>query len=121
MATAIQDRRDLSHIKNLDDLRKEIQVVKARINTKEQYFKEIKKDLPREALQTVLGKAVPLFLTRGVAVRTFGLLKNAVGLFSSVKRSGRGNIKEGLLSSVKKVGVITALKAAFNLYKNRKR
>lgn len=121
MTQTIQMRKDLSHLKNLEDVREEIAAVKGRIKTHEQKLNKAKKELPVEALKTVLGKAVPLLLTRGVAVKAFGLIKNAVGLFSRIRSSGKGNVKEGLLNSVKRVGVVTALKAAFNLYKNRKR
>lgn len=120
MATVIRNRKNLTHITNLEQLREEILGVKSRVKTQEEYLKAAKKELPREALRTVLGKAVPLLLTRGVAVKSFGLIKNAVGLFSRIRNSGRGNLKEGLLNSVKRVGVVTALKAAFNIYRNRK-
>src|SRR5919112_1839032 len=121
MATAIRNSKDLSHLKNLDDVRAEITAVKARIKLHEERLQEAKKELPREALQTVLGRAVPVLLTRGVVVKAFGVIKNTFGLISRIKSSGKGNVKEGLLNSVKRVGVVTALKAAFNLIKNRKR
>jgi hypothetical protein len=53
-------------------------------------------------------------------MRLFGVAKNVTGLVSSLKNSGKGNLKEGLLNSAKKVGIVTALKAAINIYKNRK-
>ncbi|MGN6617123.1 MAG: hypothetical protein ACTHJ5_08085 [Ilyomonas sp.] len=107
-------------IKNLEDLRKEILNVKARVIMQEEQLKDIKKNFPFKALNFVAGSVVPLFLRKNVVLRLFGVAKNVTGLVSSLKSSGKGNLKEGLLNAAKKVGIVTALKAAINIYKNRK-
>jgi hypothetical protein len=113
----IQNETD---IKNLEDLRKEILNVKARVIMQEEQLKDMKKNFPFKALNFVAGSVVPLFLRKNVVMRLFGVAKNVTGLVSSLKSSGKGNLKEGLLNAAKKVGVVTALKAAINIYKNRK-
>ena len=107
-------------IKNLEDLRKEILNVKARVIMQEEQLKDIKKNFPFKALNFVAGSVVPLFLRKNVVLRLFGVAKNVTGLVSSLNSSGKGNLKEGLLNAAKKVGIVTALKAAINIYKNRK-
>ena len=113
-------QNDYSHIKNLEDLRKEILNVKARVIMQEEQLKGLKKNLPFEALNFAVSRVVPVFLRKNVVMRLFGVAKNVTALVSSLKSSGKGNLKEGLLNSVKKVGVVTALRAAINIYKNRK-
>ena len=113
--------RDLSHVRTLKDLREEILKVKIRVRTQEQYLKEQRKNLAPEALRLALNKVLPIFLTRGVVVKTIGIVKNAVGLYSRMLGAGKANLKQGVVNSIKKFGVVTALKAAFNLYKNRKK
>jgi hypothetical protein len=56
-----------------------------------------------------------------VVSNLFSVVKNAKNLFSSVKSNGSGSLKDGILSSVKKIGVVTALRAGYNLYKSKKK
>lgn len=109
------------YIQNLEDLRKEILNVKGRVIMQEEQLKEMKKNAPFAALNFAVGSVVPVFLRKNVVMSLFGAVKNVSGLVSSIKSSGKGSLKEGVLNSVKKIGVVTALKAAINIYKNRKR
>lgn len=113
-------QNNYSHVKSFKDLQAEINASKNRVAVHEQQLKQRIKTAPAQIAQTALGKVLPFFLTTGVAVKSFGIIKNVFGLVSSIRNARNGTFKQGLINTVKKVGALTAVKAAFNIFKNRK-
>jgi len=102
--------------------------MKAGIIVQEAQLQGRRKHLPTAAKQfairklvpATIKKIVPFVLTRGAVVRSFGLVRNAVGLMSVFKKQKDKGIKNTLLNTAKKVGTAAALKGFMNLIKNRK-
>jgi hypothetical protein len=120
--------RDLSHIRSLEDLQSEIKNMKAGLIVQEAQLQERRKHLPqaakhyaiRKLLPTTIKKVVPFVLTRGAIARSFGFVRNAVGLISVFKKQKDKGVKNTVLNTVKKVGAAAAAKGIMNWIKNRK-
>lgn len=120
--------RDLSHIHTLKDLQSEIRNVKASIIVKEAQLKERRKELPAAAKQfaikklmpAALNKVIPFLITRGAVAKSWGLMRNVVGLISIFRKQKKGGVKTRLINTAKKVGVAAAIKGVINFVKNRK-
>lgn len=111
---------NLPEIKTSKDLQMQIYRLKANIRFQEIEMKERLHQLPEEAVKHAAVYILPAFLISGVAGRSWTILRNVIGLITSIKFSGKGSFKHSLIESIKKVGFAAAFKAAFNLYKNRK-
>jgi N-acetylglutamate synthase-like GNAT family acetyltransferase len=119
---AIEPRKEVLAIKNSTDLDREINRLKVEVKAQEIELKARMHSIPQEALKFTVVSVLPAFLAKGVAMKTFGILRNAVGLFSTLRSHGKGgSLKQSIVESAKKIGLSTAFKAAFNLFKNRKR
>jgi len=120
--------RDLSHIQSLNDLQNEIKNIKAGLIVQEVQLQERRKHLPGAAKQYAIQKllpatikrVVPFILTKGAVVRSFGFLRNAIGLISVFKKQKSKGIKNTLFNTAKKVGAAAAAKGIMNWFKNRK-
>ncbi len=120
--------RDLSHIQSLTDLQSEIRNIKAGLIVQEVHLKEHRKKLPAAAKQyaikkvvpAALTKVVPFLITKGAVTKSWGLMRNAVGLISVFKKQKKGGIKDKIVSTAKNAGVAAAIKGVFNFIKNRK-
>lgn len=120
--------RDLSHIKSLTDLQNEIKSIRAGIIVQEAQLQERRKHLPtaarqyaiRKMLPTTIKRIVPFVLTGGALAKTFGLVRNAFGLLSVIKKQKDKGVKNTVLNTVKKVGAAAAAKGIMNWIKNRK-
>ncbi len=120
--------RNLSHIQSLSDLQSEIRNVKANLIVQEAELKERRTQLPaaakqyaiRKAVPATLNKVIPFLITKGAVVKSWGLIRNALGLISVFKKAKNGNLKDKVVSTAKRVGVAAAVKGIFNFIKNRK-
>jgi len=120
--------RDLSHIKSLEDLQSEIKNIQAGLIVQEAQLQERRKHLPKAAKQyairkilpTTIKKVVPFVLTRGAVSRSFGFVRNAIGLISVFKKQKDKGVKNTVVSTVKKIGAAAAAKGIMNWIKNRK-
>ena len=120
--------RDLSHIKSLSDLQSEIRNIKAGLVVQEVQLQERRKHLPQAAKQYAIRKLlpgtikriVPFVFTKGAVARTFGLVRNAFGLMSVIKKQKSKGIKNTVLTTAKKVGAAAVAKGIMNWIKNRK-
>ena len=125
---ASNNSRNLSHIKSLNDLQSEIRNIKASLIVQEAQLKERRKQLPAAAKQyaiqktvpAALQKVIPFLITKGAVFKSFGLIRNAVGLISVFKKQKDGTVKNKIVNTAKKVGVAAAVKGIFNFIKNRK-
>ena len=120
--------RDLSHIKSLSDLQSEIRNIKAGLVVQEVQLQERRQHLPQAAKQYAMRKLlpatikrmVPFVLTKGAVARTFGLVRNAFGLMSVIKKQKDKGIKNTVLNTANKVGAAAVAKGIMNWIKNRK-
>ena len=112
-----QRKKDLSHIDNLADLQEEIKIVKVRIKNHEQVLGEQWKKLPAETFKLAVRKVVPFYLNNKVLDKSWGLVSGALGLLSA---GGRTDAKKEMLGTAKKLGMFTAIRAVYNLWKKKK-
>jgi hypothetical protein len=118
----LQNKTELSHIKNPEDLRQEIRRVKRRVKLHEAELKSGLAHLPREAAMHALGSAVPTFLrhsTTGKFLSFFqGLL--AFTLSNALSRSGKNNAKNYFVNAAKQLGFLAATEVA-NIFLKKKK
>src|SRR5437868_5839167 len=95
-------KKDLSHIDNLDDLKEEKRMVKARIKLHEEALTKQWNKLPAETFKLAVRKVVPFYLNNKVLDKSWGLLSGALGLFSG---NGRTEAKKEMLGTAKKLGI----------------
>jgi hypothetical protein len=120
--------RDLSHIKSLSDLQSEIRNIQAGLIVQEAQLQERRQHLPKAARQYAMKKllpgaikrVVPFVLTKGAVARTFGLVRNAFGLMSVIKKQKDKGVKNTVLNTAKRVGAAAVAKGIMNWIKNRK-
>lgn len=110
---------ELSEINNLNDLRKKILSVKATVLMQEEELNERLKRLPKEATTAVFSSAMPMLFAKGVPVKTWGLLKNALDLFLTFRYTP--TIKGAVTNTAKGVGIISIAKTILSILSNRKR
>ena len=119
MSMKANKNKDLSHINNLQDLRKEILRVEADIKIQEQQLEERAKRLPAEALKAGAGAAFPFIVNNAVASRTFGIVRNVTGLFFGGSKS-KITTGQKIVSAAKQFGIATAIKAGVNFFRKRR-
>ena len=112
---------DQGTIVSMADLRAEMQRVKERVGEHEQQLGKIWKQVPGEALKTVVGGIIPLFIGGELGAGAFKLIK---GLFELIKNKKEGDgseskWKEDLTGGATKLGIFTGLKLLLNLWKGK--
>ena len=110
-------KNDLSHIDNLADLKKEQRLVKARLKLHEETLTEQWQKLPAETFKLAVRKVVPFYLNNKVLDKSWSLVSGAVGLFNASNKKAAG--KE-VLGTAKKLGMFTAVRALYNIFKKKK-
>ena len=117
-----QNKTELSHIKNSEDLLQEIRLVRRRIRLREAELKSDLKQVPREAIRSTFGSLVPLFLRANVADKTLSVFQGLIALVvgNPLSKSGGGNMKSRLVNAAKQFGFLTAVKAVNALLKKKK-
>jgi len=122
------NNRDLSQIKSLQDLQREILNIKAGLVVHENQLKTRMKQVPaqtkhlavKKLVPATLAKIIPFVLTSGAVVKSWGLLRNAAGLISVFRKQKKGGVKNKLVTTVKNVGAAAVIKGIFNFIKKRK-
>ena len=112
---------DQGTIVSMADLRAEMQRVKERVGEHEQQLGKTWKQVPGEALKTVVGGIIPLFIGGEIGAGAFKLVK---GLFELIKNKKEGDgseskWKEDLTGGATKLGIFTGLKLLLNLWKGK--
>ena len=117
-----QNKTDLSHIKNSEDLLHEIRLVRRRIKLREAELRSDLKQVPREAVRSTLGSVVPLFLRANVADKTLSIFQGLIALVvgSPLSKSGGGNMKSRVVNAAKQFGFLTAVKTVSAFLKKKK-
>ncbi|MDR0793434.1 MAG: hypothetical protein LBE82_09025 [Chitinophagaceae bacterium] len=118
----LQNKTDLSHIKNSDDLLLEIKRVRRRVKNHEAELKSGLTQIPREVTLYALESAVPAFLRNTVTNKILsvfqGVIAFAIGNFLS--KSGKGNAKNYFVSGAKQLGFLAAVEAVNLFFKKKK-
>jgi hypothetical protein len=110
---------NLSNINNLDDLEREIRLVRARIRRRETALGERWKQVPKEAIKSSIGSLIPFFLNNKVAGSTWTLVRDALGFMIGKKTAdGSGRLKT-MWKDTRQLGLFTLLKAAFSVLKKK--
>jgi len=111
------NNNDLSHIDTLDDLKTEIRLVRARIKTHEQDLGERWKKLPEESFKSAIGIILPFYLTNKVAGKSWQLVSSVANLLN-FNKDKRTSFKKDVVGNAKQLGLFTALRTAYKLWKN---
>jgi len=112
---------DPGTITSLAGLRAEMQRVQDRVKEQEQELAAKWKKVPGEALKSVLGSIIPLFIGGEIGSGAFKLVKGLFELIKS-KKSGEGSEnkwKEDLTGGATKLGIFTGLKLLLSLWKGK--
>lgn len=108
-------------IQTIEDLYQEIKLVKQRIADTEERLLGKLADVPGEAAKSVLETVLPLFLGKELASGAWKLIQGALQLVSG--KSSNINAKDGwrknILGGAKKIGIFSAFKLLYNLWKSK--
>lgn len=114
---------DLSHINNLEDIDLEIRQLKRRIKSSELSLKEDFKQIPKEAIKSSLGSITPFFKKAKAADQVFATVQTLIGgivaSFIEGKRSG-GGFKKGLITTLRQLSFLGTAKAIINFFGHKK-
>jgi hypothetical protein len=114
----MSNKKNFSYINTIEDLHAMQTVVKLRIKEREKDLVERMQKLPQETIKATVGAVVPAFLNNRVAGTTWSILKGSLGLLFR-KKGASDSLKENVFSAAKKLGLFTALKAAYNLWSKK--
>lgn len=108
-------------LQNLEGLHAEIRRVKERILDREEKLVEKFAQVPGETAKSILKAVLPLFLGKELAAGAWKLLQGPFDLIAGkTPESGKGdNWKNNIVGGAKKLGIFTALKLLFNLWKGK--
>jgi hypothetical protein len=110
-------KKDLSYIDTLEDLKAEKRRLRARIKSNEHALTQQWEKLPAETFKLAIRKVVPFYLNNKVLNKSWGLFSGALGL---LRAGGRTDAKKQVLGTAKKLGIFTAIRAVYNLWRKKK-
>jgi hypothetical protein len=109
---------DLSDIKNLKDLQEEIAFLKESINKDEEVLENHFRNMPRHFVKSATDQLLPAFLNKLIANGSWKLLLSGLALFANPFSKGL-SFKKNIVSSAKRLGLITLLKTGYNIWKRK--
>ena len=110
---------DLSEINTLKELREEIAFLKASIKTDEEELEARLRRLPQHAIRSAADTILPSFLDKIIANGTWKLLLSGATMFANPFAKGF-SFKKNIVSSAKRLGLITLIKTAYGYWANKK-
>jgi hypothetical protein len=116
----MMNKRNLSHINTLADLKREITVTDARLKLHEDDLKVRLRRVPVEGLKSGVGKLLPFYLNNKVYDKTWQFVSKAIGAIT-----GKSNEKEaktskrGIFGIARQIGLFTIAKTAYKLWKGK--
>jgi hypothetical protein len=102
-------------IRNLAELQSARRQVKSRVKAKEQVLKDRLQELPGQLLYTGFKYVIPPILSGRITNTALDAGKSLVDLFFVKKDAPEGSAKSVISHSMKKAGLMTALKFGFRL------
>lgn len=100
---------DLSNVKDLKDLREEIQFLKISLKNDEQQLENNLRKMPKHFVKSAADNLLPSFLNKLIANGTWKILLSSAAMFAN-PFSDKFSFKKNIVSSAKKLGVIALLK-----------
>ncbi len=110
---------DLSHITDLKELREEIQSLKQDLKKQETELEVDIRKLPKQAVKSATENLLPSFLNNLISSGTWKLLLSGATMFANPFAKGF-SFKKNIVSSAKKLGLITLVKTAYGLWSSRR-
>ena len=101
---------------SVEDTQKAIQIVKKRIELKEQILEERLQQLPQEVLKAGASMIIPAFINSKITGRSLNLIKDGLGLLSPFSN----NKASILIDLAKQVGIIGLLKTIMSVVFKKK-
>ena len=109
---------DLSEVKTTQHLKEEIELLKASIKNDEEGLKIHFRKAPQEVLKSTADAVLPSFINTMIANRSWKILTSGIGLLAN-PFSKKLSIGKNILGGAKKLGMLTAVRGAYNLWKNK--
>jgi len=110
---------DLSEVKTLEDLREEIDFLRASTKRDEQELEARFHKMPQETLKATADAVLPAFLNRMIANGSWKILASGAGMLVN-PFSKKYSFSKGILASAKKLGVLALMKGAYSMWKNKR-
>ncbi len=110
---------DLSNVTTLKDLREEIDFLKASLRKEEQEIEGHFRKLPQHIVKSTADNLLPSFLNKLIANGTWKLLLSSAAMFANPFSKGF-SFKKNIVGSAKKLGLITLVKTAYNLWSSKR-
>jgi len=110
---------DLSGITNHKHLKEEIVFLKESLRKEEEELGNHFRRLPHHALKSAADNLLPSFLNKLLANGTLKLLFSSAAMFADPFAKGF-SFKKNIVSSVKRLGLITLAKGALNWWSNQR-
>jgi hypothetical protein len=119
----LQNKTDLSHIKNPEDLLLEIKQVRRRVKLREAELKFGLKQIPHEVVHSTLNSVVPAFLRNSVTNKSLSILQGLITMIlgNVLSKSGKGNMKTGLVNAAKQFGFLAAIESIGIFFKKKRK
>ena len=96
---------------SIEETQKAIQIVKKRIELREQILEERVLQLPKEVLKAGVSMIIPAFINSKITGRSWNLIKDSIGLLSPFS-SNKASLFTDL---IKQVGIIGLLKTIISV------
>jgi hypothetical protein len=103
------------HIRNLAELHAARKIVRVRVRREEQVLKDRMQELPGQLLYTGFKYVIPPLLSGRITNTALEAGKSLVDLFFVKSDHSEPGSKNGISQSLKKAGLLTALKWGFRL------
>ena len=110
---------DFSNINNLKDLEDEISLVKTSLKKQELELENRFHKFPQEIVRSAADTFLPSFLNKLIANGSWKLLLSSAAMFANPFSKGF-SFKKNILSSAKKLGLITLIKSAYSLWSSKR-
>lgn len=110
---------DLSNVTNLEHLQEEINFLKESIKQDELHLEEHFRHLPQKIVRSTADSVLPSFMNKLIANGSWKLLVSGISMFAN-PFSKKFSFKKNILSSAKRLGLITLIRSAYNAWNNRK-
>ncbi len=110
---------DLSEVKTAQHLKEEIELLKASIRNDEETLKIHFRKAPHEALRSTADAVLPSFINKMIANRSWRLVTSGIGLLAN-PFSKKLSVGKHLIGGAKKIGMLAAVRGAYNLWKHKK-
>jgi hypothetical protein len=109
---------ELSHVTNLKELEEEIQSLKAELKKHGDDIEVRIRKLPQHLVKSTAETLLPSFLNNLVSSGTWKLLLSGAAMFANPFAKGF-SFKKNIVSSAKRLGLITLIKTAYSIWSNR--